>query len=143
MERKKIEREGARKIILAKHFRLSEFLCPCCSTYFSLENLSLLCERLERARQIAKVPFVINSGSRCEKHNREVGGVRNSAHLIDLAADIRILDCHHRHRILRALLQAGFTRIGIGKTFIHVDIDTRKEKPQLCIWTYPERITKW
>jgi len=32
------------------------------------------------------------------------------------------------------LLEVGFTRIGIGNTFIHVDID--KDKSQNVIWTY-------
>jgi hypothetical protein len=35
-----------------------------------------------------------------------------------------------------ALLQAGFTRIGIRKDFIHVDVDNKKL--QGAIWFYDE-----
>jgi hypothetical protein len=36
--------------------------------------------------------------------------------------------------ILAALMNAGFSRFGIGHNFIHVDLD--EDKTQGVIWTY-------
>ena len=80
--------------------------------------------------------IIINSGFRCEKHNKDpkVGGSDTSSHLIGLAADIKCEYSTYRFHLLNALLKAGFKRIGIGKTFIHVDLD--EAKPQSVIWLY-------
>ena len=36
--------------------------------------------------------------------------------------------------MLEALLDAGFNRVGIGESFIHVDIDGNK--PSNTLWVY-------
>ena len=91
-------------------------------------------EMLDRARDFAGVPFVINSGYRTKAHNTKVGGLKNSAHLDGFAADIRCNASRERMYIVGALLEAGFNRIGIGNGFIHVDNDPTK--PEDVIWTY-------
>ena len=91
-------------------------------------------EMLDRARDFAGVPFVINSGYRTKAHNAKVGGTKNSAHLDGFAADIRCNASRERMYIVGALLEAGFNRIGIGNGFIHVDNDPTK--PEDVIWTY-------
>lgn len=90
--------------------------------------------KLDQAREIAGVPFVITSGLRSPAANQAAGGVSDSAHLRGLAADISTPDSRHRWRILFGLIRAGFTRIGIGVDFIHVDDDPTKA-PRVC-WTY-------
>lgn len=85
-------------------------------------------ERLQWARNHAEIPFHINSGWRCSKHNAAVGGSVNSSHLRGLAADIQARDSKIRMRIVKALLEAGFSRIGVSCFFIHVDISPTKEK---------------
>ena len=47
--------------------------------------------------------------------------------------DIHCNDGAERLRIVRALIKAGFKRIGINKTFIHVDMDVDKNN---SIWVY-------
>jgi len=96
-------------------------------------------EKLDKAREIAKIPFTITSGyrvpadiERLAKRGYKVS--KNSSHLKGCAADIAILDSNSRYIILDALLKAGFNRIGISNTFIHVDSDL--DKPQNVIWTY-------
>lgn len=89
---------------------------------------------LNHAREIAGIPFRINSGFRTPEHNAKVGGSDTSSHLRGHAADIHATSSTYRYEILSALLQAGFTRIGIAKTFIHVDNDPIKT--QKVIWTY-------
>ncbi len=76
----------------------------------------------------------INSGCRCIKHNAVVGGKPTSSHLIGWAADIAYAGSRRRFRLLKALLDAGFHRIGIGEEFIHVDDDPGK--PGELIWLY-------
>jgi len=89
---------------------------------------------LNHARQIAGIPFKINSGFRTKEHNAKVGGTENSSHLRGYAADIHCTSSTYRYEIISALLQAGFNRIGVAKTFIHVDNDPIKT--QKVIWTY-------
>lgn len=89
---------------------------------------------LNQARMLAKVPFVINSAVRCEGHNKDVGGSKDSSHLIGMAVDIRVRDSRTRFLVLEALILVGFKRIGIRKDFIHVDIDPAKD--QEVTWIY-------
>ena len=114
-----------------KHFNMSEFACPCCGEN---ETDILFVLGLDRAREAACTPFVINSGYRCEEHNRHVGGSETSSHLRGEACDIDAKTAHQKFLILRALFELGFTRIGVGEDFIHVDVDT--EKPDRLVWTY-------
>ena len=115
------------------HFKITEFDSPDkkgSGKYMDKTFLSML----DEARNIAKVPFPINSGYRTKQRNKKVGGVRNSSHLKGLACDIRCVNSNHRYLIVNALLDVGFTRIGISRTFLHVDIDMYK--PPNVIWTY-------
>lgn len=90
--------------------------------------------KLDDAREIADIPFIISSGYRSERHNAKVGGRVGSSHLKGIAADIRVKNSHERTRILQGLIKVGFKRIGIGQNFLHCDLDD--SKPQ-AIWLYP------
>lgn len=113
------------------YFTVKEFKCPCCGISGMSPSFMglLIC-----ARGIAQVPFVITSGRRCPKHNKFIGGSPTSAHLAGMAADIACANSGGRYKIIRALLSAGFHRIGVGKDFIHVDND--HTKPYGVIWVY-------
>lgn len=93
-------------------------------------------KKLDRARRNAGVPFNINSGYRCPLHNesKEVGGKPDSAHIYGVAADIQAKHSRPRFKILKSLFAVGFHRIGIAKTFIHVDDDITKD-PEV-VWLY-------
>lgn len=90
--------------------------------------------KLDEARERAGIPFVINSAYRSPEHNAKIGGKPNSSHLKGLAVDISVTNSRQRFIVLNALLNVGFTRIGIADTFIHVDLDNGKSKD--VIWTY-------
>jgi len=90
--------------------------------------------RLDEARERAGIPFVINSAYRTPEHNAKIGGKPNSSHLKGLAVDISVTNSRQRFIVLNALLEVGFTRIGIADTFLHVDLDNGKSKE--VIWTY-------
>ena len=116
-----------------RYFTIDEFDSP--DKKGSGKNMdATLLSMLDEARHIAKVPFQINSGVRTTKRNMQVGGKINSSHLKGLAVDIGVSDSVNRWKILSALMQVGFNRIGVGKTFLHVDIDCKKSG--YVTWVY-------
>jgi len=121
-----------------KYFNLSEFDSPLEKGSGSKMNPEFLA-MLDKAREIADTSFVITSGYRVPADilRLKAKGYKvamNSSHLTGHAADISVLDSNKRFKVINALLEAGFTRIGIADTFIHVDNDA--SKPQNVIWTY-------
>jgi uncharacterized protein YcbK (DUF882 family) len=89
---------------------------------------------LDRARDIAGIPFVINSAYRTVEHEKAQGRAGTSAHTLRCAVDIRCHDNKYRMKIIKALLEVGVKRIGIAAGFIHVD--NSKTHAQDIIWTY-------
>ncbi len=116
------------------HFSPEEFRCRCgCGLGIEQMRPELL-ERLEAARDKAAIPFRITSAIRCPAHNRAVGGVPTSAHLYGWAVDIACTTSGERYRMVSALIEAGFIRLGIARSFIHADCDPTK--PARVIWLY-------
>ncbi len=115
-----------------KHFTMNEFASPDLPESGERMQWNFL-DTLEEARFLAKVPFKITSGYRTITHNKKVGGSETSSHLKGIAVDISCTDSASREKILYGLISAGFVRIGIAKTFIHVDLDTNKPD---AIWLY-------
>lgn len=67
------------------HFRVSELACPCCGI-FVYNSYTL--DMLESFRDAVQSPVQVTSGSRCVRHNKEVGGFPNSAHLYGTGFDV-------------------------------------------------------
>lgn len=84
--------------------------------------------KLDLARQMADIPFVITSGVRTPEQNAEVGGKANSSHLTGLGCDIRCRNDTEQYLIVKGAFMAGFERIFKGEGHIHLDIDP--DKPQ-------------
>jgi uncharacterized protein YcbK (DUF882 family) len=116
-----------------KYFKLSEFDSPDAPGTGELMDEETL-EMLDHARKLADMPFKINSAYRTAEHNEKVGGKPNSAHTRGYAIDIHVGNGIERMRVVTALLDAGFTRIGIARTFVHADNDPTL--PQNVLWTY-------
>ena len=104
-----------------KWFKEKEFVCRCCGELppFAKENtVALVHEVLDPARERLGKPIIVNSGYRCAKHNREVGGATNSQHMKGEAADIR---CDDNKKLLKLLMESQkFDQLIIYPTFIHV-----------------------
>ena len=125
--------------IFNKYFEYDEFDSPDLPGSGALNMDKDFLRKLADARDIARVPFRITSGYRTREYHQELRhrGYKtayNSSHLVGKAADISCGSPRKRWLIITALQMAGFNRIGIGETFIHVDSDESKV-PDL-IWTY-------
>lgn len=116
------------------YFQEKEIECHCGCGFKEADPDFL--NKLNTARHIAEIPFIVTSFCRCPKHNKAVGGSSTSSHLKGIAADILFKDFDSFFRILNSLRIAGFTRFGFNfdKMFIHVDSDTSKPNPAL--WRY-------
>ena len=112
------------------YFSDTEFQCKCGCNMDVTEELK---EVIVRARHLAQTPFIINSGARCETHNKAVGGTEGSAHTKGLAVDIKADNNLDRAIIHNALCRVGILRFGIYKEFIHADIDLTKPTPRMWL----------
>lgn len=122
-----------------KYFTTSEFDSPDKPGSGSLMSKTII-EMLDDVRGKFGKPIVINSGYRTEEHNAKVGGKpktetsKGSSHMYGLAVDIKCTNSTDRFHLIYLLQETGFQRIGVAKTFIHVDIDF--DKSQEVMWTY-------
>ena len=57
-----------------------------------IQNLKKLCVNvLEPLRDILKAPIIVNSGYRCKRLNKAIGGATNSQHVEGKAVDIKVV----------------------------------------------------
>lgn len=70
-----------------KHFTNKERSCKCGNCGNSIVHNEIHETRLELFRERLGMPFVITSGFRCAKHNKDSGGVENSLHTQGKADD--------------------------------------------------------
>jgi len=116
-----------------KHFKISEFDSP--DEVRSGERMDVeVLQMIDKARTIFGKPIRINSGVRTIAHNEKVGGSKSSSHLKGYAIDVSCDNSADRFRLVEILMLVGFNRLGIAKTFIHVDNDPDKSKN--VIWVY-------
>ena len=108
-----------------KYFKKSDFNCPCCNK----NNIELEVVKIaDEIREHFGKPCIVNSGTRCTKHNKEVGGVTNSRHLIGKAMDIKVsgIDGGTLVNYTKQLVKQGklrYTyRITANGTAVHIDI---------------------
>ena len=121
--------------VLSAHFTRSEFVCKCGCGHCPVQPELL--DGLEKFRAIVGKPVLITSGCRCEKHNRNVGGVprdpnkkgeSGSLHMYGKAADIKVKGMTPAQMLKVAESIPEFASGGIGryKTFLHVDIGRKR-----------------
>ncbi len=112
-----------------------EFKCHCKCGHGVDDMHRSTMKKLKTAEADCPFDFKINSGMRCKAHNARVAGAsKKSSHTKGYAVDIKVRNSWERFLVLRALIKAGFTRIGVAKTFIHADDDI--DKPKEVLWTY-------
>ncbi len=118
----------------AKYFKEYEYSCKCGCGKSDL-NPELL-RMLDELRYKCNRPLIINSGCRCEEHNRKSNGSSTSSHLSGFAVDIKAETSKEKFDIVYNALMSGFRRIGIYSKFIHLDIDNNKVNPVIFYGGY-------
>lgn len=113
---------------MTKNFNINEFNCKCgCKMPNNVrDNIQALAENLQIVRDILDEPIQINSAYRCVAHNKDIGGVSNSQHILGKASDLVIknLSTNKVYIALDRLMQGKFiSQGGLGKynTFTHYD----------------------
>jgi uncharacterized protein YcbK (DUF882 family) len=114
---------------VAQNYKLSEFECKCGVCDGQMIDSDLLA-KLDALHDTIKGAIIIHSGYRCDAHNTAIGGETKSRHLRGLAADIFTNTCTLEQ--LEKLCEKLFQRMGVAKTFLHVDVDVGSAH-----WTYP------
>lgn len=118
---------------MSRYFSAREFknCTPSCDiSQMDADFLALL----DRVREKAGIPLVLTCAYRSKEYDLSKGRSGNSAHTRGLAVDIRCFSSATRFKIVKAAIECGIRRIGIGKTFIHLDNDF--SLPQGVIWDY-------
>jgi hypothetical protein len=117
-----------------EHFKSYETKCKCgCGK----NNPSIrLMSFLDSLRNYLGRPVNLRSVCRCFARNESEGGALGSSHTNDPtdAVDIEVLDSKTRFEVLEYAIKSDVVRIGIAKTFIHVDFD--RNKSQKISWLY-------
>lgn len=96
--------------------------------------------KLDQARDIAGIPFIITSGYRSpEKNQSVIGAVPDSSHTKGLAVDLRVRSSREAALIIDAAKAAGISRRGIyvdsywNPRHIHIDDDPEKVQDVLFV----------
>ena len=104
---------------LTEHFSRWEFACKCGCGFDDINpNLITI---LERVRTHFGVPCAVNSGCRCEKHNRDIKGAPRSQHLLGNAADVWMKGIAPA-LIAEVAIQYGATGTKVYDSFTHIDV---------------------
>lgn len=105
---------------LTKNFDSSEFACKC-GKCDGGKMSPIFMDTLQAMRNLYAKPMVISSGFRCPTYNSVVGGKPDSNHMKGIAADITYTNSMEGYNLLKIAFHVGFTGVGVGGGFIHVD----------------------
>lgn len=104
---------------LSPYFNRSEFACNCGCGFDDIDPR--LVELLTTIREHFDVKMRINSGCRCFTHNLDVGGARNSQHLLGKASDVVVQNVSPQ-LVAEAAILYGARGVKNYRTFTHIDV---------------------
>lgn len=92
-----------------------------------LENIKKVAQNLQVLRDYLGASIKINSGYRSPSHNAKVGGVKNSQHVLGIAADISVVGKTPKQvadAIIKLQKEGKMAKGGVGlyNTFVHFDV---------------------
>lgn len=127
--------DKGKSVPVSVRFDSSDFDCKCNFPSCTTTNIEpRLVDALDDLFDIAG-EFKINSGYRCKKHNRIVGGKDDSQHLIGKAVDIESLRSFSGPEMARFANEVeAFSKggMGVAEHWIHIDVRLGRAR-----WTYP------
>ena len=120
---------------LTSNFKKSEFECKCgcempMEVFFNIQKLA---NQLQYTRDFIELPITITNAYRCRSHNKEVGGVSDSQHILGKAADLQVkgLPPKDLYKVLDTLAEYNHVMqggLGLYNTFVHYDIRGAKAR---------------
>lgn len=116
-----------------KNFKYSEIICKCKGKYCNGTPVSFsydLASNLQKIREHFNKPLIITSALRCEKWNKEQGGVSNSKHKKGWATDFYIngVSYNDLYNYVKKLPYFSYAyRINKNQDVIHYDITPPEE----------------
>jgi len=117
--------KGAREK-LSTHFNSEEFDCHCSDSDcdFTLVDTNLIANLEILRHMLGGIILAINSGYRCPKYNKAIGGEPDSQHTYGKASDIASATIKPKVIADAAELVPGFKKGGLGRypSFTHVDV---------------------
>lgn len=121
----KLKNGGSTEKYKCKHFKDSEFNCPCCGLNLEKNGIKRIADEI---REHFGKPAIITSGTRCVKHNKEVGGVAGSYHTTGNAIDIVVqgVSANEVLAYCKTIVNSGRARYTYGGTkqmgqAVHID----------------------
>lgn len=111
----KLKNGGSTEKYKCKHFKDSEFNCPCCGLNLEKNGIKRIADEI---REHFGKPAIITSGTRCVKHNKEVGGVAGSYHMTGNAIDIVVqgVSANEVLAYCKTIVNSGRARYTYGGT---------------------------
>lgn len=108
--------------LITKNFKVREFRCRDGADEIFIDLR--LVDILQKVRDHFNKPVVVTSGYRTENHNKNVGGAKNSYHLLGKAADL-FINGVKAEEIAKFLANQNILGIGLyinrSQEFVHVD----------------------
>lgn len=112
--------------MISVNFSREEFKCNCGNCGCDTADIELI-KILEQVRSHFNRPVKINSGHRCNKYNKSVGGSSKSQHLYGRAADI-VINGIDPYEIYDYLNECYPDSLGLGGYSNFTHVDTREGK---------------
>jgi len=96
-------------------------------------NIQKLASQLQYIRDFIELPITLTNAYRCPSHNKKVGGVSDSQHILGKACDLQVkkLPPKDLYKIIDTLAEYGrVLQGGLGEynTFVHYDIRETKAR---------------
>lgn len=94
-----------------------------------------LIDVLKKIEKDTGLDLMITSGFRSVKYEIRMGRDGSSSHTLGKAVDLYCYSSRDKYLLVKSALQNGVNRIGIYKTFVHLDVATAKDgKTTNVIW---------
>lgn len=106
----------------------------CVPSYDPRPLKTTLLAKLEELETRCGFELSVNSAYRSKDWEISKGRSGTSSHCAGLAVDLSCTSSAQRFKLISEAMIVGFCRIGIGRTFIHLDLDD--SKPQNVIFHY-------
>ncbi len=120
---------------ITDNFEWEDFACPCCGELLITSRFFKHIEILQSIREKLGFQMNVNSGHRCFRHNKVVGGEEHSEHL-NFATDVSpVFLSTDSDTIFEAKVHTlwvefdkVFDGVGIYSTFVHGDLRGKRAR---------------